>query len=280
MILSKKIIAFIEITRPVNVIITFLVVIVAIVVSQKTQIETSRIILAALAAALTAAGGNIINDIYDIETDKISHPKRILVLGLLSRKEAIYFYNFVNILSIIIVSRLSAVLILIVVVSIIILFFYSYYLKKLPLIGNVIVAFLTSLAFIYGGFVSDNPAAAIVPATFAFLINLIREIVKDIQDIKGDSKIGYKTFPIKYGVQKSKIMILFTTVSLILYTLFPFITKLYKIEYFLIVMVLVNPILVLSLKLLYDNNLSKISFVSKLLKIDMIFGLTAIYLGK
>lgn len=278
--LSSKIYSYIKITRPINVFITFFVVVVAILISQTEQINFHVILLASIAAGLVTAAGNTINDICDIETDKISHPNRVLVLKSLSKKEAIYFYNFLNTIAIIIASRLSDILLLIVFVSIIILYFYSYYLKKLPLIGNVIVAFLTGLTFIYGGFVSDNPVEAIVPSVFAFLVNLIREIVKDIQDIDGDSKIGYKTFPIKYGVQKSKFLILFIVVLLILFTLYPFITKLYKIEYFIIVMLLVNPVLILSVKLLFGKKLNKLSFVSSLLKIDMILGLIAIYLGK
>ena len=278
--LSKKIIAFINITRPINVVITFIVVVVSILISQKNDIEFYKIIFSSIVAALVAAAGNIINDIYDVETDKVSHPERVLVLESLSKKEAIYFYNFLNILAIIIASRLSDILPLIVFISIIILYIYSYYLKKVPLLGNVTVASLTGLTFIYGGFVTGNPIAAIAPAVFAFLINLVREIVKDIQDIEGDSIIGYKTFPIKYGIQKSKFLILVITVSLILYTVYPFITKLYKIEYFLIVMLIVNPVLILSLKILFDKKINKLSFISNLLKIDMLFGLLAIYLGK
>ena len=137
----------------------------------------------------------------------------------------------------------------IVITSIILLFIYSATLKKLPLIGNITVAFLTGLAFIYGGFASGNPVAAIVPAVFAFLINLIREIVKDIQDIEGDTKAGVITFPIKFGFKKSKILILIITISLILYTLYPFITELYKIEYFIVVMVFVNPLLITFFKI-------------------------------
>lgn len=278
--LSIKINAFIKITRPVNVAITFFVVVVAILISQENDIEFYKIILSSIVAALVAAAGNIINDIYDVETDKISHPERVLVLESLSKKEAIYFYNFLNILAIIIASRLSDILLLIVFISILILYIYSYYLKKIPLLGNVTVASLTGLTFIYGGFVSGNPIAAIVPAVFAFLINLVREIVKDIQDIEGDYKIGYQTFPIKYGIQKSNFLILFIIVALILYTLYPFVTKLYKIEYFLIVMLIVNPVLILSLKLLFEKNLKKLTLISNLLKLDMLFGLLAIYLGK
>jgi 4-hydroxybenzoate polyprenyltransferase len=97
--LSQKIFVYTKIIRPINVVITFFVVVVAILISQKNQTEISLIILASLAAALTTAAGNIINDIYDIETDKISHPKRVLALGLLSPKEARYEYFVFNLLS-------------------------------------------------------------------------------------------------------------------------------------------------------------------------------------
>jgi 4-hydroxybenzoate polyprenyltransferase len=223
--LSNKILAYIKITRPINVVITFCVVVVAIIISQTTQTESLRIILSSITASLTAAAGNIINDVYDIETDKISHPERVLVKGTISKKEALIEYLFLNLIAIVVVSSLSNTLILIVLASILLLFIYSYNLKKLPLVGNFTVAFLTGLAFVYGGFVSGNPLAAIVPAIFAFLINLIREIAKDIQDIEGDSKLGYKTFPIKYGFQKSKKLIILIIIILILFSFFPFINN-------------------------------------------------------
>ena len=279
--LSKKIFAYIKITRPLNVLITFLVVVVAILISQNEQIDLYTILLASIAASLVAAAGNIVNDIYDIESDKISHPNRVLVLGTLNKTEVKLEYIILNFISAIISINLSQTLFAIVSISALLLFIYSAYLKKIPLIGNITIALLTGLAFIYGGFTSGNPVAAIVPAVFAFLINLIREIVKDIQDIEGDTKAGVITFPIKFGFKKSKILILIITISLILYTLYPFITELYKIEYFVVIMVFVNPLLILSLKFLFDSKKeNNLSVVSNMLKLNMVLGLIAIYLGK
>ena len=279
--LTKKIFSYIKITRPLNVLITFIVVVVAILISSQNQIEFSKIILTSIAAALTAAAGNVVNDIYDIETDKVSHPQRILVQGLISKKEAVFLYILLNILTIILVTYISDFLITIVLLSIVLLFVYSYYLKKLPLVGNILIAFLTGLAFIYGGFVANNPYRAMVPAVFAFLINLIREVVKDIQDIEGDAKLKFKTFPIEFGIEKSKRLTIVITVLLVVFTFYPFVTQLYKIEYFLIVMIFVNPLLVWSLKILFDKkDENKYKTVSNILKINMILGLIAIYLGK
>ncbi len=281
MSLLKQIIAYIKITRPLNVVITFFVVVVAILISQNEQTDFYVILLASITAALVTAAGNIINDIFDIETDKISHPKRVLVSGKISKKEAWTEYIILNSISIIISVSLSIKLMVIVLTTIILLYIYSSTLKKLPLIGNLTIAFLTGLTFIYGGYAAGNPVAAIVPAVFGFLINLIREIVKDILDIEGDNKLNYRTLPIKFGIDISKKLIILITLILIVFTVYPFLTEIYHIEYFIIVMVFVNPLLILCLKLLFNRKKATgITVVSNLLKLTMVLGLVAIYFGK
>jgi len=127
----------------------------------------------------------------------------------------------------------------------------------------------------------NNPLAAVVPAVFAFLINLIREVVKDMQDVEGDFKKGVITFPGKFGFNSSRLLVAELTIILILFTLYPFVIHLYKIEFIIIIMALVNPLLVYNLKILFkdhpSNNLSKIS---NYLKLCMFVGLVAIFFGK
>jgi geranylgeranylglycerol-phosphate geranylgeranyltransferase len=226
------------------------------------------------------ASGNIINDIFDIEIDRINRPSRPLLSGLIKINFALFFYFILVLISLSLSLLIGQSAFTIVLISHLILFLYSKYLKKVPLIGNVTVAFLTGLVFIFGGVTVGNASVAIIPASFAFLINLIREIVKDMEDIEGDRKADLITFPIKFGFQKSKILILVITISLVLFTLYPFLTKLYKIEFFIVVMILVNTILVYSLKLLFENHSSKnLNKISNLLKLNMVFGLIAIYFG-
>ena len=226
------------------------------------------------------ASGNIINDIYDVTIDKINRPNRPLPSGEISSRKALILYFIFLLLSLIFSWFINLPAFLIVAVTTFILYLYSKYLKRLPLIGNIVVAFLTGLVFIYGGFVSGNPSAAIIPALFAFLINLVREIVKDMEDVEGDRKADAITFPIKFGVQKSKYAILIISLTLILCTLYPFITQLYKIEYFIFVMVFANPILVYCLKILFaDQSQKNLKKISNLLKLSMVFGLIAIYFG-
>ena len=241
---------------------------------------TFSIILAALAASFTLASGNIINDIYDVEIDKINRSLRPLPSGKISYKEAIAIYIIFLLLSLILSWFINPLAFIIVIITSLVLFLYSKYLKRIPLVGNITVAFLTGIVFIYGGIAVENYETAIIPALFAFLINLIREIVKDMQDVKGDEKAGAVSFPIKYGLQKSKILSLVVSILLIILTVYPFIFQLYKIEYFIIVMVIVNPLLIYSVKILFEDHSEKnLIKISNILKLNMIFGLIAIFVG-
>lgn len=278
--MTNKIQAIIELIRPINFLITFITVVVAAFICQPDPVITFSIILAALAASFTLASGNIVNDIYDIEIDKINRSSRPLPSGLITIKSAYIFYIILVFVSFLFSLLVGIPVFVVVVCSQIILFIYSKFLKGIPLLGNITIAFLTGLVFIYGGLAVENYRTTIIPALFAFLINLVREIVKDMQDIKGDKTAGVVSFPIKYGFQKSKILILVVSILLVLFTVYPFIIQLYKIEYFIIVMVIVNPLLIYSVKILFEDHLEKnLIKISNILKLNMIIGLIAIYFG-
>lgn len=279
MTLLKKFSAYIKITRPLNTAITFCVVVVAILISQKYPTKISLILLASLTAALTAAAGNVINDLFDIETDKTAHPDRVLTKGTLTKTEAKSEYFLLNSIAAIIAVSLSTTPFVIVLLSISLLYIYSAYLKRIILVGNITVAALAGLAFIYGGVVANNPKAAVIPAFFAFFINLIREIVKDIQDIDGDKKQKIITFPVRYGIQPAKKSAAILIIILIAFTFYPFIFQVYKIEFFVIVMIFVNPVFIICVKNLLQKKAADIALTSNLLKLNMIIGLIAIYLG-
>ena len=275
-----KIYYYILITRPLNIIITLLVVIVGALISKGETYETTNIILAGISAILTAAAGNIINDIIDKNADKINHPVRIIPSGKLSVKQAGIEYFFLVIAACVISSFINQLSFLIVFLTSVLLFLYSNILKRIPLLGNITIAYLTGMAFIYGGVSVGHPRAALIPALFAFMINLIRELVKDIQDIDGDKNVGIKTFPIKFGIDSTKYLITFFVILLILTTFIPYAFDIYKIGFFILVMVVVNPILIYFLKLLYKNDFTvNLNKLSNMLKLDMVFGLLAIFLG-
>jgi geranylgeranylglycerol-phosphate geranylgeranyltransferase len=277
---KEKIIAAFKIIRPINAIIAFVSVIVAAFICSPEEIAWFSVLLASFAAAFTLSAGNIINDIYDLGIDKVNRPERPLPSGKISKNSALILYFLLIAASLILSWFINLYAFIIVIIATILLVLYSKFLKRVFFVGNILVALLTGLVFIFGGVAVRNPSAAIIPALFAFLINFIREVVKDMQDVDGDKNAGVNTFPIRYGFQKSKILILLITLMLILYTLYPFVARLYKIEYFIIVMIIVNPILVFSLKILFkDRSIKNLNMISNLLKLSMVFGLIAIYLG-
>lgn len=271
----------IQILRPVNFIITFAVVIVGAIICINTGYSISKIILAGISAGLTASAGNVINDIIDKNADKINHPERPLPSGKISVRLAVIEYLVLVVSAVAISFFINRLALNVVLLTTVLLLIYSTRLKRIPLLGNFTIAFLTGFAFIYGGVAVDNPRAAVIPALFAFFINFIRELVKDLQDIKGDSAAGIKTFPNQFGIVPTKYFITFLTIILIAATVYPFIYKIYNIEFFVVVMILVNPLLVYVLKSLYDNNEpANLIKLSNLLKLDMVFGLAAIFFGR
>jgi geranylgeranylglycerol-phosphate geranylgeranyltransferase len=279
--LSKEIQSYLILIRPLNCLIVFFTVIVSGIICSVGVSLFPVIIYAALSASLSAASGNVINDFYDFESDKINHPKRPLANGILTKNESLIFYFILIAASIVLSFLVNAVCICIVILTIILLFLYSYKLKHVVLFGNFIVAFLTGMVFIFGGYAVNNVRYAVIPALFAFLINLIREVVKDMHDLEGDTKIGIKTFPFVFGYNKTKNFILTLTLVLILTSFVPVFDHFYNNQYLLLISILVNPLLVFIAWSIYRNhskeNLNKLSF---LLKLNMIIGLTAIYLGK
>ena len=276
----NKISSILKITRPENVVITFVAVVIGAIISAGIQSLQLSVIWGAFSLAFACAAGNVINDIYDIEIDKINKPDRVLPSGSLSVSTAKIIY-LIGLLISIALSLLNGIVSLIFVFVVnTTLFLYSADLKKRILLSNITVALLTASALFYGGLIAGNIGGSIIPAAFAFLINLIREIVKDMEDAKGDSEKGVLTLPNRFGFATTKKIIYIITFILILATFYPFLFKVYKIEYFVTIMVLVNPVLIYFVKSLIDEdsskNLKKLSF---LLKLNMLFGIIAIYLG-
>jgi len=273
--------SFIQITRPANFAITFLSVIVAAAICAEGEYEVYKIVLASFSASLTLSAGNIINDIKDIEADKVSHPKRPVAAGKITVSQAKTEYVLLTIIAILLSFFINPPAFVIAITAAVLLYLYSYYFKTVLILGNICVSLLTGLVFIYGGVAVNNPLSAIIPAVFAFLINLIREIVKDMQDVEGDLEQGVITFPGKFGFNSSKLLVAELTVVLILVTLYPFITRLYNIEFIILIMAVVNPLLVYNLKILFKgSSLSNLNKISNILKLNMFIGLIAILLGK
>lgn len=272
--------AFFLIIRPLNCLITFITILLAGFICG-SFFDFKIIIIAGFAGALVNAAGNIINDFFDIEIDKINRPNRVLPSGKISLRFALNSYVSITYFAILLAFyNLNFNAFLIVLITSAMMFLYSYQLKKIAFVGNVVVAFFTGLAFLFGSLVSGSVYCGIIPSVFAFLISLLRELVKDIEDIKGDKLANISTYPLKYGIKATVQLISITGIVLIISTTIPFLLKIYNLYYFIFVSIFVNGILVYVVRSLNKStSQTTISKMSLLLKFGMIFGILAIFIG-
>jgi geranylgeranylglycerol-phosphate geranylgeranyltransferase len=270
---------FIKVTRPSNVFIAFCVVFVAASITGTIQ-PVEHVLLAAITVAFITAGANIINDYYDIEIDRINKPDRLLASGKITPGAAFIYFIIVYLCGWLVALLIHWTMFLVAFSVGILLYLYSFRLKRTVLWGNATVSFASAMAFIYGGMAVNRLTHSLFPAGFAFLFHFGREIIKDMEDIKGDRKTGSVTFAIKFGFLPSLYLTATIFILLILLTLIPYILGIYSIYYMLVVILGVYPVLLYVLysswKNPYPDNLNRLS---NLLKVDMIVGLLAIYLG-
>ncbi|MEO0095429.1 MAG: geranylgeranylglycerol-phosphate geranylgeranyltransferase [candidate division WOR-3 bacterium] len=262
---------YISIIRPLNCLITLISVFCGAWVG-KEIIFNYKIFLAGIGGFLVCAYGNIINDIMDIEIDKINNPERPLALGTVKRNIAVFMAILFIIISLIISLFLGLKPFLLVLITILLLLFYSTNFKK-TLFANFLVAIIAGLSFIFGGFITDN-IFSLIPAFFSLLIHTPREIIKDIIDMKGDTAFGVRSLPIIYGEEKARhIAFIFLIIFLCLSPI-PYALGFLNLRYLLIILVIAIPLIIFTIAKLRNH-----VFASNLLKIIMLAGLVAFILG-
>jgi 4-hydroxybenzoate polyprenyltransferase len=185
-----------------------------------------------VAIVFVTAAGNIINDVFDMNTDFVNRRSRPLAYKKISVANAYVLYFTLNLLALFLVRNVAfryEILDLIVVVfgTIILLYLYAKYLKNIPLLGNILVSALVSLSFLLVIYVEVFAFAAqsisielqywiIGYAVFAFWSNLNREWIKDIIDIKGDYAQGISTLPILIGKSRMNALVFYSTFAMII----------------------------------------------------------------
>ncbi|MCK7589030.1 geranylgeranylglycerol-phosphate geranylgeranyltransferase [Subsaxibacter sp. CAU 1640] len=161
-----------------------------------------------LASASTIAAGYIINNFYDSEKDLINRPNKSMLDRLVSQNTKLSFYFVLNFLAVIFSSYVSFNAVIFFSAYIFGIWFYSHKLKKMPFIGNLTSAILTITPFFAIFIYYQNFERVIfVHAMFLFLIVSMRELTKDLENIKGDLVQNYHTIPILYGEKVSKQML-------------------------------------------------------------------------
>ena len=164
----------------------------------KTQLSPFLFSILTLTTIFIAAGGYIINDLFDVQCDRINKPLKTLIGNSISKKTGLILYIFFTIIGLVLgiflsIQTKNQLGFLVFPSIILLLFLYSYQLQKLPLIGNIVISVLVAsnilILEMFDPAISFNNTAKQVTYLFAFFIfevNFLREIIKDIEDLKGD----------------------------------------------------------------------------------------------
>jgi geranylgeranylglycerol-phosphate geranylgeranyltransferase len=176
------------------------------VVASHWHLLPERLLLSMLVVALVAMGGYVINDVFDVEIDKINKPDRPIPSGQVSLRNATLLaysgFAFGTAISIVL-GYLQA---LVSAITSLLLYWYARSLKRAGLPGNLVVALTTALSLFYGGlaYYQGNWAALVfIPTAYSFLLTLAREIVKGIEDYVGDKAYGVRTLATTLGVERA-----------------------------------------------------------------------------
>ena len=255
--------------------------------------------LLVLSTVLIAAAGYTINNIFDTETDAVNKPKDVVIGKSIPEIKGYNIYIALNISGVAIGFYLSNVIqrpgfATIFIFMAALLYFYSTTLKQIMLLGNLAIAFLLAMSVIIIGFFDVFPAT--IPenkaqmaslfsiltdyALFAFMINFIREIVKDIEDVDGDYNQGMNTLPIAIGISRTaKIAAVLSIAPFILLLLYIknyfvenglFIATLYALAFVL------APLLYFIIKIFTAKSKKEFHHLSSILKLILLFGILSI----
>ncbi|WP_452225031.1 geranylgeranylglycerol-phosphate geranylgeranyltransferase [Lacinutrix chionoecetis] len=245
--------------------------------AKKVLLDVNLLMLV-LASAAVVAAGYIINNFYDSEKDLINRPNKSMLDKLVSQNTKLSFYFVLNFSAIVMASYVSFNAVLFFSVYIFAIWFYSHKLKKMPIIGNMVSAILTIAPF-FAIFIyyKNFDTVIFVHASFLFLIIAIRELTKDLENMKGDLALNYRTIPVVYGESASKKMITF----FMLLTLVPFylLIKKYEIGYMSYYFYIAIVLLIVFLLILWKAS-TKTHYVilHNILKIVLVAGVFSILL--
>ncbi|MEX2349848.1 MAG: geranylgeranylglycerol-phosphate geranylgeranyltransferase [Flavobacteriaceae bacterium] len=263
------------------------------------SLSTFQYILLVLSTISIAAGGYIINDIYDVKTDTINKPGKRIIGKKITEQTAYNYYIACNVMGVGIgfylanlIDRPGFAAIFIIISGL--LYLYASYLKSIILVGNIVVAVLVAMTIIIVGIFDLYPAITtqnlqslstifsilLDYAFFAFLLTFIREIVKDIEDINGDKNVAMQTLPILIGRKRAGLTVFVltaATIAIVVYYIYTYMyTQQIAMLYFLLFVI--APLLYFCIKILTAEKQKDYHILSGILKLTMFFGMLSLLL--
>ncbi len=232
-----------------------------------------RLLVLAISTAIIAAAGYIINDYYDIKIDLINKPERVVIGKGITRRYALFFHTMLSLLGVALGLWLGLRIAAIHFVSAFLLWWYSNNLKRQPFIGNLIVALLTGASVLLVNVLYYEHYTLVgIYALFAFFMTLVREIVKDMEDLKGDNTFGCRTLPIVFGLRKTKWVIYILLMVFALLVLFLNYSYTRLPEYYFLIFLFV-PLGFFLMRLIAADTKKDFYWLSQWCKIIMLLGI-------
>lgn len=271
---KRFVVSFARLTRVWNLIIIALAqyLTAAFLIDFSTILDPKLFILS-LSTVMIAAGGYIINDYYDIKIDLINRPQRVVIGKSITRRYAILFHTLLSFAGIILGFLLSWKIAAVNFLSVTVLWWYSNSLKRQPFVGNLVVALLTGIAiWLVDSLYKTGHMLIISYASFAFFITLIREIIKDMEDLKGDQTFGCQTLPIVWGMRRTKnVIYAILTIFLVTIMLINYYFQNLPVHYFLLF--LFAPMLWFLARLIGSDTKKDFAWLSRFCKIILLLGI-------
>ena len=237
-----------------------------------------KLFLLVTSTVLIAAAGYVINDYYDVKIDFINKPNRVVVGKVVKRRIVMAVHLLLNFSGIFIGFYLSHKVGAINLVAAFLLWLYSNQLKRLPFIGNFTIALLSGLSISLIAIYYDTHYLLVNSyALFAFSISLVREIIKDMEDLKGDATFGCKTLPIIWGVSRTKklLYIMVVLFTCMLFFVSAVLGNVWLVNYFF---VLLFPIGIFINRLIKADTQREFASLSSLCKFIMLGGMLSMVL--
>jgi 4-hydroxybenzoate polyprenyltransferase len=179
-------------------------------------LQDYRVYLIIFSTVLITAAGYMINDYYDVKIDYVNRPHEVVVGKGIKRRVVIFLHFLINFSAIGLGYLVSPRIALVNFVAAFLLWLYSNRLKRKPFTGNLTVAFLTGFSvYLIGYYYQKSELLVLTYSIFAFFLNLIREIIKDIEDRPGDRRHGCRTLPIVIGFHKTKQVIFVIAIAFV-----------------------------------------------------------------
>ncbi|MDO5104333.1 geranylgeranylglycerol-phosphate geranylgeranyltransferase [Capnocytophaga sp.] len=252
------------------------------VLSQESSLRSvlfdDQLFMLVWAGALAIASGYIINGFYDKEKDLINKPLKSMIDRLVGQNTKLTLYFLLNFLSVIVASYVSFRAVLFFSGYIFSMWLYSHRIKKIPFWGNFTSALLAIVPFFAVFIYYKNFETVIfMHALLLFLLILIKDLIKDLENLKGDLLHNYQTIPVKYGERYAKWGI--SVASLLCLFLIYALTHYFNVGYMAYYLIFTAIMLCLLLTLLWSSNLHKhYILLHNLLKLVLVMGVFSVLL--